>query len=89
MSDKEFSRFEGMVLARLSAIEERVEETLRHVREVESRCMNEHAAQASLAAELRAVREKTNLNTRVIWSAVAWIVVTAAGMVVAFFRSGK
>lgn len=83
MSESGDSRFEGMVAARLEAIEGRLEETLEHVREIGRRCMVEHASVAGLRAEMKAVREKTNFNSRVIWAAVAWIVATGIGMAVA------
>lgn len=90
MTERDGSKFEGMVLARLQGIEERMEETLRCLREVENRCLGEHASHAALEVELRAVREKANFNARVIWSAVAWITLTAAGSFVAFLRgAGK
>jgi hypothetical protein len=69
-----------MVLARLEGIEGRMGELLGRVQEIGRRCMSEHASVAAIRAELRAVREKTNLNSRVIWGAVAWIVVTALGL---------
>ena len=89
MTERTGSKFEGMVLARLTGIEERMGEILRRLREIESRCLTEYAARAALAAEVRAVREKTNFNARVIWSAVAWIVIAAAGTLIAFLRNGR
>lgn len=77
------ARFEGMVLAKLSGLEERLEEVLGHVRDIEGRCLAEHTASATLAADVKAVREKTDFNARVIWSAVAWMVVAAAGALLA------
>lgn len=83
MSEKNGARFEGMVLAKLSALEERTDEVLRHVREIEKRCIRAHVRHASLIAEVHALREKTDFNTRIIWSAIAWIVVSAVGTLLA------
>ena len=85
MSERDEARFEGMVLAKLSALEERMDEVLEHVRTIQNGYIAEKAAHASLMAEVRALREKTNFNTRVIWSAVAWIIVAALGMLLAAF----
>ncbi len=83
MTERDGSRFEGMALAKLAALEERVEEVLRFLREIEGRCMAERATQAAMSAELRALREKTGFNSRVIWAAVVWVVLAAAGMALA------
>ena len=83
MSERNGARFEGMVLAKLSALDERMEETLEQVRAIQERGAADQAAHASLLAELRAIREKVNFNSRVIWSAVAWIVMTALGTLIA------
>ena len=83
MSERNGARFEGMVAAKLSALEERMEEVLLTVRTIEQRCMTEHAAHAALEAEMHAIREKVNFGMKVIWSAVAWIVLAAAGMLLA------
>jgi len=83
MTERNDGRFEGMVLAKLAALEERLEELLRFVREIQARCIREQTAHAALATQMHALREKTNFLTRVIWSAVAWIVLAAAGLVLA------
>jgi hypothetical protein len=83
---EERSRFEGMVLARLEGIDERIEELLRQVGEIGRRCMTEHASVATLRADLKSVREKSNFNAKVIWGAVAWIVVSALGALAAMLR---
>ena len=85
MSERDEARFEGMVLAKLSALEERLAEVLEHVRTIQKGCIAEKAAHAWLMAEVRALREKANFNTRIIWSAVAWIIVAALGMLLAAF----
>ena len=89
MNDRSGTEFEGMVRAKLSGLEERLDEVLSAVRGIEERCMAEHAARAGLAAEVRALREKTDFNLRVIWSAVAWIVVAAAGLLLAALGVGR
>lgn len=89
MSDPTGARFEGIVLAKLAALDERMEEMLDAVRAIEQRCMTEQATRASLAAELRALRERTDFHMRIIWSAVAWIVVAAAGILLAALRVGR
>jgi len=83
MTERNDGRFEGMVLAKLASLEERVDEVLRFVREIQARCLREQTAHASLATEMQALREKTNFLTRVIWSAIAWIVLAAAGLILA------
>ena len=89
MSERNGARFEGMVLAKLASLDERMEEMLNAVRTIEKRCMAEQATRASLAAELRALRERTDFHMRIIWSAVAWIVVAAAGILLAALRVGR
>ena len=89
MSERNGARFEGMVLARLSALDERMGELLSAVRGIEKRCRVEHAAYASLAAQVRALGDRTSFNSRVIWSAVAWVVAAAAGMLFAIFGAGR
>ena len=83
MSERNGGRFEGMVMAKLNAIDERVEEMLGAIRAIEERCRGDHAARAALTAEVRALRDRTDFHMRVIWSAVAWIVVAAAGVLFA------
>jgi len=83
------ARFQGMVTAKLQAIEDRVEELIEIVHAIEGRCRAEQTASATLAAEVRELREKTNFHMRVIWSAVAWIVVAAAGMLLAALGVGR
>jgi len=89
MSEHAWGRFEGMVVAKLSALEDRMDELLGVVRAIEGRCRAEQATSARLASELQALREKTNFSLRVIWSAVAWIVVAAAGMLLAAIGLGR
>lgn len=83
MNEKNEARFQGLVLAKLSSLEERTEDILRHVRQIETRCIRAHARHAALAAEVDALHERTNFNTRIIWNAVAWIVVSAVGTLLA------
>ena len=83
MSDRNGGRFEGMVLAKLASLEERVDETLDCVRAIQDRCALEQAERASLMAEVQAIREKADFNARVIWSAVAWIAVVAVSILLA------
>lgn len=89
MSEPNGARFEGMVLAKLTALDARMEEMLDAVRTIESRCMAEQATRASLATEVCALRERTDFHMRIIWSAVAWIVVAAAGMLLAVLGVGR
>lgn len=89
MSEREGGKFEGMVVARLRALEEHIEELLRAVRRLEGRVMADHAAHAALASDVRALGEKANFNTRAIWSAVAGIVAAAAGMVLAMMGMAR
>ena len=83
MSERNGARFEGMVLAKLDALDERTEETLQHVRAIQQQCAAAQVAHAALATEVDGVREKANLNARVIWSAVAWVIAAALGTVLA------
>lgn len=83
MSDKTEGRFEGMVLAKLAALEERLEEVLESLHEIQRRSMHEQAAHATLAAEVQALHEKTGFLTRALWGAVAWILVSMAGLLLA------
>ena len=85
MNERNGARFEGMVLAKLSGLDERMDELLNAVRAMEERWTGQRAAHASLAAEVRALRERTDFHMRVIWSAVAWVVVAAAGVMLAAF----
>jgi len=72
-----------MVLARLQALERRMDEVLAVLRGIEGRCRAEQAESAALAGEVRALREKANFALRVIWSVAAWAAVAAAGAVLA------
>ena len=89
MKAHEEGKFEGMVVTRLSGIEDRMDELLEAVHGIEGRCCAEQATTATLAAEVRELREKTNLHMRIIWSAIAWIVVAAAGMLLATFGGAR
>ena len=89
MSERNGARFEGMVLAKLSALEERMDETLDAVRAIEKRCMIEHASHASLTAQVHALSERIDFNRRMIWSGVAWIVAAAAGMILTVLGLGR
>ncbi len=89
MSARSNASFEGMVAARLSGLEERLDDVLATLRTIEARCRDDHAAQAALAAEMRAVREKVNFSLKVIWSAIAWIAVSAGGMLLAAMRVAR
>ena len=86
MTDKENGRFEGMVMAKLGDMEERLDELLRFVREIQGRCMREQSDHAVMVAEVRGLREKTTFLTRALWGAVAWVVVAAAGLILAAVR---
>ncbi len=76
-------RFEGVVLTKLDDLDERVTELIELTREIQRRCMREQAVHATLASEVRALREKSDFLTRVLWGAVAWIVLSAAGVLLA------
>ena len=83
MSRDHAGRFEGMVEARLIALEDRMDEALGIMRCIEERCRNEQAAHATLTTRIEQLQEKANFSLKVIWSAVAWIVVSALGMLAA------
>ena len=89
MSEANDARFEGMVEARLEGLEDRMDEVLSVVRGIEGRCRAEQATSATLATEIRELRERTNFSLRVIWSTVAWICVAAAGMLLAAIGLGR
>lgn len=82
-------KFEGMVEARLGALEDRVDEVLEVVRGIEERFRAEQTNAAILATRIEELKEKTNFSLRVIWSAVAWICVAAAGMLLAAIGYGR
>ena len=83
------AKFEGMVEARLAALEDRLDEVLDVVRGIESRVRAEQTTSAILATRIEELKEKTNFNLRAIWSAVAWICVAAAGMALAALGLGR
>ena len=83
MSEKNLGKFEGLVLAKLDGLEERVDRVLNHLQEIENRCRSAHAAHAALSATVQSLRGRTDFLSRVIWGAVAWIVLTAAGALLA------
>lgn len=89
MTAHEEGKFEGMVLARLTGLEDRMDELLEAVHAIDGRCRAEQATSATLAAEVRELREKSNLQMRIIWSAVAWIVLSAAGVLLAAFGAAQ
>jgi len=86
---REEGKFEGMVEARLAALEDRLDEVLQLVRGIEARCRAEQTTSAILATRIEELKEKTNFNLRVIWGAVAWICVAAAGMALAALGLGR